>query len=80
LKRIRKVILGVVILYTLTYRRRNGGAGWGGEGEFVNQLKATLKLTTVSKFPGMFQKGECCVIFTSNLEQKRKKNFKLVTE
>jgi len=57
-----------------------GGVGWGGEGEFANELKATSKLTTVSKFPGMFQKRECCVIFASNLEQTRKKNFILLTD
>ena len=46
LKRIRNVILGVVVLYTLILKRRNGGVGWGGVGwgvvcEFVNELKAT---------------------------------------
>ena len=54
--------------------------GWGGVGEFVNELKATRKLTTVSKLPGMFQKGECCVIFASNLEQKREKSFIFLTD
>ena len=47
----------------------------GGVGEFINELKTTAKLTTVSKFSSMFQKRECCVIFAPNLEQKRIKGF-----
>ena len=49
LKRIRKVIVGVVVLYMLIYKMEWWGwvgwgwVGWGGVGEFVNELKVTFK-------------------------------------